>query len=62
MKLRGQLVVYHQLKSGKRVNFGLVDLDFSRPVPELTLAIRDVKGDTRLQQRLSLDQLRFTKA
>jgi alkaline phosphatase D len=44
------------------VNFGLVDLDFSKPVPELTLAIRDVKGDTRLQQRLSLDQLRFTKA
>lgn len=41
------------------INFGLVDLDFSKPVPELLLSIRDVKGETRLQQRLSLDQLRF---
>jgi alkaline phosphatase D len=41
------------------INFGLVDLDFSKPVPELTLGIRDVKGETRLQHRLSLDQLRF---
>lgn len=44
------------------VNFGLVDLDFSTPVPALTLAIRDAAGTTRLQQRLSLDQLRFPKA
>lgn len=41
------------------LNFGLVDLDFSTPVPTLQLSIRDVKGDTRLQHRLSLDQLRF---
>lgn len=42
------------------VNFGLVELDFSTPAPTLRLSIRDVKGDTRLQQRLSLDQLRFS--
>lgn len=41
------------------VNFGLVDLDFSTPVPSVQLSIRDVKGDTRLQHRLSLDELRF---
>lgn len=41
------------------VNFGLVDLDFSTPVPTVQLGIRDVKGDTRMQHRLSLDELRF---
>ncbi|MCE4553828.1 alkaline phosphatase D family protein [Roseateles cellulosilyticus] len=41
------------------VNFGLVDMDFSTPAPTLQLSIRDVKGKTRLQQRLSMDQLRF---
>ncbi len=44
------------------VNFGLVDLDFSLPVPSVQLSIRDLKGDTRLQHRLTLDQLRFPKA
>lgn len=44
------------------VNFGLVDLDFSTPAPTLQLSIRDLNGDTRLQHRLSLDQLRFSKA
>lgn len=44
------------------VNFGVVDLDFSTPVPTLHFSIRDVKGDTRLQHRLSLDQLRFPTA
>lgn len=44
------------------INFGLVDLDFSAAVPTLTLGIRDVKGETRLQRRLSLDQLRFPAA
>lgn len=41
------------------VNFGLVELDFSTSVPTVQLSIRDVKGDTRLQHRLSLDELRF---
>lgn len=41
------------------VNFGLVDLDFSAPVPTVQLSIRDVKGDPQLQHRLSLDELRF---
>ena len=44
------------------VNFGLVDLDFSTSVPTLQFSIRDLQGDTRLQHRLSLDQLRFPKA
>ncbi|PTT78373.1 phosphodiesterase, partial [Pelomonas sp. HMWF004] len=44
------------------INFGLLDLDFSTPVPTLQFSIRDLKGDTRLQHRLSLDQLRFPKA
>lgn len=41
------------------VNFGLVELDFSTPAPTIQLSIRDVKGDTRLQHRLSLDDLRL---
>lgn len=44
------------------VNFGLLDLNFSTPVPTLQLGIRDLQGDTRLQHRLTLDQLRFPKA
>lgn len=44
------------------VNFGLVDLDFSTPAPTLDLSIRDVNGETRLQHRLRLDQLRLPKA
>lgn len=44
------------------VNFGLVDIDFSAPQPALTLGIRDVNGESRLQHRVSLDQLRFPKA
>lgn len=44
------------------INFGLLDLDFSTPVPTLQFSIRDLKGDTRLQHRLSLDQLRFPKS
>lgn len=44
------------------INFGVVDLDFATSAPTLHLSIRDVKGDTRLSHRLSLDQLRFPKA
>lgn len=41
------------------VNFGLVDLDFSTPNPAIQLSIRDLKGETRLLHRLSLNELRF---
>ncbi|MCE4539049.1 alkaline phosphatase family protein [Pelomonas sp. P7] len=44
------------------VNFGLVELDFSGRVPTLQLGIRDLQGNTRIQQRLGLDQLRFAAA
>lgn len=41
------------------LNFGLLDIDFSTPVPTLHFSVRDLQGDTRLQRRLSLDQLRL---
>ena len=39
-------------------NFGLVTIDWSLPDPEISLQIRDVAGDIRIQQKISLSTLR----
>ena len=39
-------------------NFGVVAIDWSLADPEISLQIRDVKGDIRIQQKISLSLLR----
>ncbi len=38
-------------------NFGLIEIDWSTPVPNVFLTARDVRGNTRIEQRLSLSEL-----
>jgi alkaline phosphatase D len=39
-------------------NFGMIDIDWSQPDPELRLQIRDEAGDVPIQQRVRLSQLK----
>jgi alkaline phosphatase D len=51
--------VPNALRTGKahhQANFGMVDVDWA--TRELTLELRDVKGETLLRQRITLDRLR----
>ncbi len=39
-------------------NFGVVAIDWDRPDPRISLQVRDIDGDIRIQQKISLSVLR----
>jgi alkaline phosphatase D len=40
-------------------NFGLIEIDWSRPAPAVTVQIRDEKGAVRITQALDTADLRI---
>ena len=48
----------HRVGAGySKVNYGLIEIDWDQPDPQITLSIKDVASQTVIQQHIMLHEL-----